>query len=345
MDKKDSHSKKTDVKPVTTPIVSSSAPTPTSTPIVTTVNDSDTIKIKVPPITKKIRQNPWILATVILAILVIVLFLTRAGGIPTGKSISKDEASSKLLDFLNQDAPGQFSIEGVDTEYGMYKVNVSFQGRTVPIYVTKDGKMAGSFQELVASSDDGSVPTPGEAIDVSEDDDPVQGSSDAPVTIVEFSDYECPFCGRFYTETYGQLKKDYIDTGKVRLVFRDFPLSFHPMANPSAQAAECVRDAAKTKKKDADAEYFKYHNTLFENQADLSEDNLKKWAKTQGYDITTCLSSAKFEAEVNKDLADGQQYGVSGTPAFYINGKLIEGAQPYANFKAMIDAQLEAIAA
>jgi len=318
-----------------TPVVS--APISSSSP------ESDTIKIKVPPITKKIRDNPWILATVVLAILVVVLFITRnGGGMPGGKSISQQDAADNLLNFLNQDAPGQFTVENVSTEYGMYKVNVNYQGRVVPLYVTKDGKLAGSFQELVAPTGDGTDIPPGTPVDVSEDDDAVEGKASAPVTIIEFSDFQCPFCGKFYSETYTQLKKDYIDTGKVRLVFRDFPLSFHPMAQPSAEAAECVRNAAKTKGKNADAEYFKFHNKLFENQDTLSEDNLKKWAKEQGYDITTCLSSGKFKDEVANDETEGQTAGVSGTPAFFINGQILEGAQPYANFKTMIDAELAA---
>ena len=307
-------------------------------PVHSTHEKSDTISIKVPPITKKMRENPWMVATIVLAIVIIFMgfMFYRGGGLTsgtiTGKTISEDDASKNLVEFLNQDAPGQFTAGDVETEYGMYKVNINFQGREIPIYVTKDGKLAGSFQPLVLGDvGDGT----GSKVDVSEDDDAVEGSPDAPVTMIEFSDYECPFCGRYFSETYPQIKKDYIDTGKVRLVFRDFPLSFHPTAMPAAQAAECVREVAGN-----DEAYFKYHDKLFSNQESLTNENLKKWAKEMGYDIGACLDSGKYEDEINADLADGQAAGVSGTPAFFINGQLIEGAQPYTNFKKVIDEEL-----
>jgi len=172
---------------------------------------------------------------------------------------------------------------------------------------------------------------------VSADDDAVLGDADAPVEIIEFSDYQCPYCGKFWSETLPQIEKDYIQTGKAKLVFRDFPLeSIHPMAMPAALAAECVKD------KGGDDAYYKYHDKLFANQASLSNDNLKKWAKELGYDISSCLDSKKFESEVRNDLADGSAAGVQGTPSFIINGQMISGAQPYSVFKQIIDAQLSA---
>src|SRR3990172_7919363 len=105
------------------------------------------------------------------------------------------------------------------------------------------------------------------------DDDAVLGDKNAPVTIIEFSDYQCPYCGRHFSETFPQLKSEYIDTGKVKIVFRDFPLTqIHPMAQPSAEAAECVRE------KGGDEAYWKMHDKIFENQQVLSVDNLKLWA-------------------------------------------------------------------
>lgn len=172
------------------------------------------------------------------------------------------------------------------------------------------------------------------AAEVSEDDDAVLGKKDAAVTIIEFSDYECPFCGRHFQQTYPQLKKNYIDTGKARLVFRDFPLSFHQNALPAAIAAECVRE------KGSDGAYWKMHDLLFQRQQELSVANLKQWAQSLGYDISSCLDSKKFEREVQKDLADGSTGGVSGTPAFFINKKLISGACPYSTFEQALNAEL-----
>ncbi len=171
--------------------------------------------------------------------------------------------------------------------------------------------------------------------EVSEDDDAVLGDKDAGITIIEFSDYECPFCGRHFQQTYPQLKKNYIDTGKAKLVFRDFPLGFHPNALPAAIAAECVGEQG------GDEAYWKMHDLIFGNQESLSTASLKAWAQTLGYDISPCLDSKKFEREVQQDMAHGSSAGVSGTPAFFINKKLISGACPYSTFEQAIAAELE----
>ena len=173
---------------------------------------------------------------------------------------------------------------------------------------------------------------------VSADNDAFLGDKNAKVTIIEFSDYQCPFCKKFWTEALPGIKKDYIDTGKVKLVYRDFPLSsIHPNAEPAAEAVECVREAGK-----GDAAYFKMHDKIFENQQSLSVDNLKSWAKQLGYNIDTCLDSGKFKSEVQKDIADGAAAGVQGTPTFFVNGKALVGAQPYSAFKQAIDSELGA---
>ncbi|MSS74626.1 DsbA family protein [Candidatus Pacearchaeota archaeon] len=166
------------------------------------------------------------------------------------------------------------------------------------------------------------------------DDDAVKGDSDAPVTIVEFSDFQCPFCGKWFLQTYPQIEKEYIDTGKVKMVFRDFPLNFHQYAQVAGEAAECVRDQG------GDDAYWEFHDILFTKQAQLSDTNVKAWAKAAGYDVTECLADGTFRQEVLDDMADGQAAGVSGTPGFLINGKLISGAQPFSVFKQAIDAAL-----
>lgn len=180
---------------------------------------------------------------------------------------------------------------------------------------------------------------PGESarVQVNIDGAPFIGDDDASVVMVEYSDYECPFCGRHYLQTYAQLKTQYIDTGKVKYVMKDFPLSFHPNAQKAAEAVHCVRE-----QKD-DEGYFLMHDKVFSNQQDLSVENYKKWARELGINgakFDSCLDSGKTAGLVQKGFSEGQQDGVQGTPAFFINGKLVSGAQPFEAFKQAIDAEL-----
>ena len=177
-------------------------------------------------------------------------------------------------------------------------------------------------------------PTAGEKVKVSADDDAFKGDKNAPVTIIEFSDYECPFCTRFYTQTLAQIQKEYIDTGKVKFVYRDFPLGFHQNAQKAAEAAECAGEQDK---------YFDMHDKLFENGVTGGVASFKQFAGQIGLnqgDFDNCLDSGEMADEVKKDMADGQSYGVQGTPAFFVNGKLISGAQPFSAFQQAIDAEL-----
>ena len=171
-------------------------------------------------------------------------------------------------------------------------------------------------------------------LQVSADDDAFKGEADAPVTIIEFSDYECPFCARFYTQTLPSLEQQYINTGKVKFVYRDFPLSFHQNAQKAAEAAECAGDQG---------EYWGMHDKIFENQQSLSVANFKQWASDLGLnseEFDSCLDSSRFASEVNADFSEGQSYGVTGTPAFFINGIKLVGAQPFSAFKQIIDQEL-----
>ena len=163
------------------------------------------------------------------------------------------------------------------------------------------------------------------------DDDPVLGSPDAKVLMIEFGDYQCPSCRMFWKDIEPRLKKDYIDTGKVKLVFRDFPLmQIHPEALLSAMAVDCAGEQGK---------YWQYHDKVFREQYNRGDDvirlkaaDLKKWAKDVGVDqpkFDQCLDSEKFKDEVLKDKADGDAAGVQGTPTFFINGRIMGGAQQY----------------
>lgn len=177
-----------------------------------------------------------------------------------------------------------------------------------------------------------------------EDDDAVLGDKDAPVTLIEFSDFQCPYCRKFFNETLPLIKEKYIDTGKVKLVYRDFPLSFHKAAASAAMAAECAREQG------GDEIFFKYHDRIFEEQNKLGEgtvdiplENLKVYADDLGLNkrkFNECFDSKKYQDEVKKDFEDGKKVGVAGTPAFLLNGQLISGAQPFVIFEQLINQAL-----
>ncbi len=175
-----------------------------------------------------------------------------------------------------------------------------------------------------------------------EDDDAFLGNENAPLTIVEFSDFQCPFCRKFWKDTLPSIKKDYIDTGKVKFVYRDFPLtSIHPGAQPAAEASECAREQDR---------FWQYHDKIFEEQDKRGQGtvqfgvaDLKQWAADLGLDtgkFNKCLDSGKYSAEVNKDLIDAQRAGGQGTPHFVIGNTPVSGAMPYSSFKPVIDAEL-----
>ncbi|MAG27333.1 disulfide bond formation protein DsbA [Candidatus Pacearchaeota archaeon] len=183
-----------------------------------------------------------------------------------------------------------------------------------------------------------SAPT-AQVVTADADDDAVLGDPNAPVTIIEFSDYQCPFCGKFWSETLPLIKSEYIDTGKVKYVFRDFTPTFrnpsyHPQAINAAMATECVREEG------GDEVFYEYHDVIFANQGSINKANLIAWADDMGYEISECLESNKHRSEVEKDFNDGAAAGVQGTPSFLINGKLVRGAQPFSAFKQVIDAEL-----
>lgn len=169
------------------------------------------------------------------------------------------------------------------------------------------------------------------------DDDAVKGSKNAPITIVEFSEFQCPYCKMYFENAYQDILKKYVDTGKVKYVFRDYPLDFHPQAYPSALSAECVRDQK------GDEAYFKMHDKLFENQESLSVENYEIWALELGVNkakFKECFESDKFKDEISKDFMDGRNVGVRGTPAFFVNGRFISGAVPFEYFETIIEEEL-----
>ncbi|MDE1862692.1 MAG: DsbA family protein [Thaumarchaeota archaeon] len=191
------------------------------------------------------------------------------------------------------------------------------------------------------------TPSPQARIAVSVGDSPAMGSPTAPVTMVEFSDFECPFCGAFFSQTFPQVEKNYIDPGKVRFVFKNMPLTgIHPNALEAALAAECANEQGK---------FWQYHNWLFTNQNSWVSLNstdvakaFKHYASMLGLDNSTfnsCLDSEKYSTAVNQDEQDGSKYGVTGTPTFFIGNDqrgytAVSGAQPFSVFQQQLDSEL-----
>jgi protein-disulfide isomerase len=175
--------------------------------------------------------------------------------------------------------------------------------------------------------------SPQRRIDVTVAGSPALGPSDAPVTIVEFSDYQCPYCVRWYNQVYKRLVQEY--EGKIRFVYRDFPLEgIHPDATPAAIAAHCAGE------QDA---YFLFHDALFSNKYGLGTDAYLLYATELELDLTsfqTCLAEKRYADQVEKDIRYGYSIGVSSTPTFFVNGIAIVGAQPYEVFQQLIEQEL-----
>lgn len=219
-------------------------------------------------------------------------------------------------------------------------------------YSINKGKVAGVNAVLPGNTEQiqqPGLPEPETANKVSMDDDPVYGDKNAKVAIVEFSDFECPFCARHSVQTNPEIIKNYVDTGKVKIVYRDTP--FHGAgAIEKANAANCVNELV------GGDSYFAMKDAIYEalnveqkvmTAADLKAEALSLGANEGDYD--TCMAENRYADEINKDLADSRTYNVSGTPTFVIGkvdgnmveGEVVSGAQPYAVFKATLDKYVE----
>lgn len=166
-------------------------------------------------------------------------------------------------------------------------------------------------------------------------DDVILGNPEAPVILIEYGDYECPFCEKFFTETEPLIRKNYIETGKVKMIYRDFPLPGHPYAQPAAEAANCAKDQNK---------FWAYHDIIFQKQKELPNVDYLKLANELGLNteqFKQCLEAQKYKDKIKKDYEGGTIIGVNGTPTFFINGQKVVGAQPYSVFEKIIEEALK----
>lgn len=172
----------------------------------------------------------------------------------------------------------------------------------------------------------------GAAKSASAKDDPSWGPANAKVTVVEFADFECTYCRRWYASVYERLYSTYSD--RVRFVYRDFPLSFHPNAKPAAIAANCAN---------AQGRYWDYFKLLFGDSRGLGSAMYTTYAQELGLDLSvfnSCVASNKYDNEIGLDMKDAERLGVNGVPAFFVNDQLISGMQPYETFQQAIDKEL-----
>lgn len=254
------------------------------------------------------------------------------------KCIDSDEASQAVAADYRETQ--RFGFRGTPSFILNGRLVPGFQPAEVFAELIAVSKAEALGQTLPAGYNIAPTPPPPDT-DFEDEEFAVDGDPNAPVTIVEFSDYQCPFCGRFFRETKAQLDEQYIATGKVRFVYKDFPIdNIHAQARDAALAAECAG---------AQDMYWDMHDRIFAGIDEWGEnesavDIFKGYAVKLGLDSNTfneCLDNRTFADEVQNDLEEGQRAGTTGTPTFFINGRKIVGAQPLAAFVQIIEEELD----
>lgn len=216
--------------------------------------------------------------------------------------------------------------------------SVIVAGALIAGAVMYSGKSAPSGT-LPAAQVGGAVAQPPADLTDLEGDAPFLGNPDAPVTVVEFADFQCPFCGRFHATAAKQIIDTYVKTGKVKLVYRDFAF-LGEESGWAAEAAHCAGDQGK---------FWEYHDYLYEHQAGenagaFTKENLKRFAAMLGLatsQFASCLDSGTYTQRVKDNTAAGQRAGTTGTPTTFINGRVVSGAQPFSAFEGIIEEELK----
>jgi len=256
---------------------------------------------------------------------------------------NKDEVSRRIEEYFGKSVTPGIALNVKDIapsevpgwNKGTLEVTAGGNTQQMEFLVTPDGKyfISGEVTDLTVD------PLKAVMQKINLKDRPARGPEDAKVTIVEYSDFQCPFCSRGYQILEEQVMPEY--EGKVRLYFKHLPLkSIHPWAESASLATECAEQQS-------DDGFWKMYHALFKGQRELNQDNLKEkvtqFAKDAGLDeakFGECFESKAALAQVEQDLQEATAVGANSTPTFFINGRRLEGAQPYENFKAIIDQEL-----
>jgi protein-disulfide isomerase len=258
-------------------------------------------------------------------------------------ALADDAANAKIIDYYRRKSNLPPEVTATVTNITDSKIPGA---KIATLSLTRGGQ---TQTQTILMSADGRYVVFGEVEDVTSDPfkaiaaklkiqgAPVEGAKDAKVTIVEFSDFQCPYCSRAHT-TIEQVMKEY--DGKVKLVYKNYPLPFHKWAEPAGIATACAF-------KQDPAAFWKMYDFFFNNQQQITPENVKDKAlealagtKVDKAKWTTCYDNKETADIIKADMAEGQSVGVTGTPAFIINGRKISGAQPFQNFKAVIDDEL-----
>lgn len=309
-------------------------------------------------LTNKLRENPWIVSTVVLcAIVLIMLFFTLKGA---GNVVSQKVIGDKAVSFINTQllqGQGTVTLASISQKYGLYEVVVNYQGNPVPTYFTLDGQNFVEIQgvlPLSGNTTNNQQTQTNTPVTIPIGNSPVLGNANATLTIVLFSDLSCPYCGAASGQTKSMVDymisrdaswqppvpgiiKDYIDTGKAKLVFKYYP--GHGAGVEAMKVGFCLNDQGL---------FWKFHDKAFADQSNTNNLSImKQHAKEVGADMTklqTCLDSKKYDSKLDEDTALGTSIGLQGTPAFYVNGLEVVpgGAASYPDVKKFIDSVIAA---
>ncbi len=249
----------------------------------------------------------------------------------TTEELMKEEVESKIPEPSDAEAKGYFlalenhaalSFDTVKPQVKQFIRNAEIQ------------QAFKKYEDSLRAKADISILLQPPSVQVTYDAARVKGNPRAPVTIIEFSDFQCPYCKKAAI-TLNDLLAKY--DGRVKLAFRDFPLrQLHPQAEMAAEASRCAGEQRK---------FWQYHDALFADQTKLDEAGLTATAQRLGLDVSafrSCLASVKFKAQVEQDIQEGTKAGITGTPGFFINGVFVNGSQPQAEFEKVIDQALAA---
>ena len=270
--------------------------------------------------------------------------LLAVASIGATAALADDAANQKIIDYYRRKSnlPPEVEVKVTDikdgkipgTKTATLTMSRGGQSQSSEVVMSPDGRYVifGELEDVTAD------PFKAIAAKIKTEGKPVRGPKDAKVTIVEFSDFQCPYCARAHQTMSDQVMKEY--NGKVKLVYKNFPLGFHPWAEPAAVAGACAFE------QDPEA-FWKLYDYFFANQQQLNPQNVKekateelKGTKVNMEKWNDCFDNKKTLDKIKADMAEGQSVGVTGTPAFVINGRKISGAQPFQNFKAVIDDEL-----